>query len=191
VQTGLVCNRLGIRAARVPFGGESLLSAAFNIQPGEQTAYDYASFVMAGAYGSNLSSFLERNPKALLSLLKFRETAEGEALRREIADRLDTNDGSQFTTAIEGSLRKAVPAAILQAAQDKFSTLIKAARSGASADAVWADRSTGDASLWRWRAKSREFLLEAARLRGVRPEAPCLCGSGDSLRDCCLRPLKQ
>ena len=38
---------------------------------------------MAGAYGSNLSSYLEANPQALLILLKFRESAEGEALRRD------------------------------------------------------------------------------------------------------------
>lgn len=190
VQTGLICNRLGIRAARVPFGGVSLLSAAFSIQTGEQTAYDYASFVMAGAFGSNLSTYIERNPAALLLILKFRESAEGEALRREIADRLDTNDGTQFSSAIEGTLKKAVPTAVLQAARNKFSTLIKAAGPTVSADAVWADQSTGDPSLWRWRARSRELLLKEAGLRGVRSDSPCLCGSGDRLRDCCMRPLR-
>lgn len=189
IQTGLICNQLGIRAARVPFGGESLISAAFGIEPGDPTAYDYASYVMAGALGSNLSGYLEANPRILLNILSFRESTEGVALRREIADRLETNDGTEFSTAIEGSLKKAVPAAVLQAARNKFSTLIKAQNLVASVNAVWANRSTTDASLWRWRARSRELLLAEAQLRKIRSASPCLCGSGDRFRDCCMRPL--
>jgi SIR2-like domain len=190
VQTGLICNKLDIRASRVPFGGVSLLSAAFSIKPTEQTAFDYASFVMAGAYGSNLSAYIERTPQSLLNLIKFRESAEGEALRREVSDRLDTNDGTEFSAAIEGSLKKAIPTAILQAARNRFSTLMKAGNPNASADAIWADNNTGDASIQLWRDRSRELLLIEARARGVRSESPCLCGSGDRLRDCCLRPLR-
>ena len=189
VQTGLLCNRMGIRAARVPFGGESLLSAAFGIEPGALTAYDYASFVMAGAYGSNLSSYIETNPNTLLSILQFRESAEGESLRREIADRLNTNSGSEFSAAIEGSLKKAVPGAVLQAARNKFSELIKAQSQVGSADAVWINRGADDLSLWRWRAHSKEILLHEAQSRDIRSSSPCLCGSGDRFRDCCLRPL--
>lgn len=189
VQTGLICNQLSIRAARVPFGGESLISAAFGIEPVDLTAYDYASYVMAGAFGSNLSGYLETNPKTLLSVLRFRESAEGEELRREIADRLEMNEGTEFSTAIEGSLKKAVPNAVLQAARDKFSALIKAQNHAASADAVWANRGTADASLWRWRARSRALLLAEAQLRKIRSGSPCLCGSGDRFRDCCMRPL--
>ncbi|WP_263366474.1 SIR2 family NAD-dependent protein deacylase [Edaphobacter bradus] len=83
VQTGLICNQLNIGASRVPFGGVSLLSAAFVIKPSEQSVFDYAGFVMAGVFGSNLSEYLEKNPGLFLSLLKFRESTEGEALRRE------------------------------------------------------------------------------------------------------------
>jgi hypothetical protein len=190
VETGLICNQLNIRASRVPFGGVSLLSAAFNIKPAEQTVFEYASFVMAGAFGSNLSTYIERNPGALLGLIKFRESTEGEALRREVSDRLDANDGTEFSAAIEGSLQRAIPTAVLQAARNKFSTLIKAESRAASADALWADKSTGDSSLWLWRARSRELLLGEAKARGVRSDSPCLCGSGDRLADCCLRPLR-
>ncbi len=190
VETGLICNQLNIRASRVPFGGVSLLSAAFNIKPAEQTVFEYASFVMAGAFGSNLSAYIERNPGALLGLIKFRESAEGEALRREVSDRLDANDGTEFSAAIEGSLQRAIPTAVLQAARNKFSTLMKAESRAASADAVWADKSTGDSSLWLWRARSRELLIGEAKARGVRSDSPCLCGSGDRLSDCCLRTLQ-
>jgi hypothetical protein len=190
VETGLICNQLDIRASRVPFGGVSLLSAAFSIKPAEQTVFEYASFVMAGTFGSNLSNYIESNPGALLGLIKFREAAEGEALRREVSDRLDGNDGTEFSAAIEGSLQRAIPTAVLQAARNKFSTLIKAESRAASADAVWADKSTGDSSLWLWRARSRELLLGEAKARGVRSDSPCLCGSGDRFSDCCLRPLK-
>lgn len=189
IQTGLICSQLGIRAARVPFGGVSLLSAAFSIQRSSETAFDYASFVMSGAYGSNLSAYIERNPRALLDLLKFRETNEAEVLRREVADRLETNDGTEFSTAIEGSLKSAIPKALLQAARNKYSALVKANGPAASANAVWADQTAGDASLWLWRARARELLLDQARLRGVSSGSPCICGSGDPLRDCCMRPL--
>jgi hypothetical protein len=190
VQTGLICNQFHIRATRVPFGGTSLLSAAFSITPAEQSVYEYASFVMVGAYGCNLSGYIENNPRALLSFLKFRESAEGEALRREVSDRLETNDGTEFSAAIEGGLRKAIPAAVLQAARNKFSTLLKTDHANASAAAVWADSKTDDLSLRLWREQSRQFLLMAAKNLGLKSDSPCLCGSGDRLRDCCLRALK-
>lgn len=189
MQTGLICSQLDIRAARVPFGGVSLLSAAFSIQRTDETAFESASFVMSGAFGSNLSAFIERNPRILLDLLKFRETNEAGALRREVADRLATNDGTEFSTAIEGSLRSAIPKALLQAARNRFSALVKANSPTASADAVWACRTAGDDSLWLWRTRARERLLNEARLRGASSSSPCICGSGDPLRDCCLGPL--
>ncbi len=189
MQTGLICSQLGIRAARVPFGGVSLLSAAFSIQRSDETVFDYASFVMSGAFGSNLSAYIERNPRTLLDLLKFRETNEAEVLRREVADRLTTNDGTEFSTAIEGSLRNAIPKALLQAARNRFSALVKADNPAASAKAVWSDQTAGDASLWLWRARARELLLSETKLRGVRSSSLCICGSGDLLRDCCMRPL--
>lgn len=190
VQTGLICNRLEIQASRVSFGGISLLSAAFSAKPAEQTVFDYASFVMAGVFGANLSAFLERNPRSLFKLIEFRETVEADALRREVSDRLDKNDGTEFSAAIEGSLKKAIPAAVLQAAQNRFSTLMKTENPNGSAKAVWGDQKTGDSSLRLWRDRSRELLLSDAKARGVRSDSPCLCGSGDRLRDCCLRPLR-
>ena len=189
MQTGLICSQFDIRAARVPFGGISLLSAAFSIQRSNETAFDYASFVMSGEFGSNLNAYIERNPRTLLDLLKFRETNEAEALRREVADRLATNDGAEFSTAIEGSLKSAIPKGLLQAARNKFSTLVKASSPAASAYAVWADQTAGDTSLWLWRARARELLLDEARRRGIGSSSPCICGSGDPLRDCCMRAL--
>jgi hypothetical protein len=103
VQTGLICDLLEIRAARVPFGGASLLSAAFSIKPAEQGVYDYASFVLAGAYGSNVSAYIERNPGALLRILEFRQSGEGEAFRREVSDCLSTVQGAEFSAAIDGA----------------------------------------------------------------------------------------
>jgi hypothetical protein len=144
---------------------------------------------MSGAFGSNLSAYIERYPRTLLDLLKFRETNEAEALRREVADRLITNDGTEFSAAIEGCLKSAIPKALLQAARNRFSALVKTSSATASAKAVWADQTAGDASLWLWRARSRELLTNEARLRGARSNSPCICGSGDLLRDCCMRPL--
>jgi len=189
VQTGLICDQLQIRAARVPFGGASLLSAAFSIKPAEQGVYDYASFVLSGAFGSNLSAYIERNPSALLGILKFRESAEGEAFRREISDRLSTVQGGEFSAAIDGGLEKAIPPDVLQAARNKFSTLFAADNPKASASALWADSNTGDQSLRLWRARSKDLLLAAKQGRGLTSTSPCLCGSGDPIRECCLRAL--
>jgi hypothetical protein len=189
VQTGLICDQLQIRAARVPFGGASLLSAAFSIKPAEQGVYDYASFVLAGAFGSNLSTYIERNPSALLRVLKFRESTEGEAFRREISDRLSTVQGGEFSAAIDGGLKRAIPTEVLQAARNKFSTLLAADNQKASASALWADSNTDDQSLRLWRARSKDLLLAAKQKRGLTSTSPCLCGSGDSIRECCLRAL--
>jgi hypothetical protein len=147
VQTGLICDQLQIRAARVPFGGGSLLSAAFSIKPTERGVYDYASFVLTGAYGSNLSSYIERNPGALLRILEFRESGEGEAFRREVSDRLSTVQGGEFSAAIDGGLKKALPPEVVQAARNRFSTLLAADDPCASASALWADSNTDDQSL--------------------------------------------
>jgi hypothetical protein len=190
VQTGLICDKLAIKASRVPFGGTSLLTAAFAIMPSEQTVFEYASYVMSGVFGSNTSGFFEKNPRSLLQLLKFRESAEGEALRREISDRLEVNVGTEFSVAVDGGLQRIVPIQTLQAARNRYSTLFTASSQNPRVNALWADSNTGDSSLHLWRERSRERLLELAKSRGVKMDAPCLCGSGDSLRDCCLRPLR-
>lgn len=189
VQTGLICEQFELRACRVPFGGTHLLSAAFNVKSAEQSFYDYASFIMSGAFGSNLSDSIERNPALLLEIIKFRDSAEGEAFRREVSDRLESNEGAEFAISIEGGLKRAIPAATLQAARNKFSTLMKAENPNASAAALWSDANAGDASLRLWRRRSRELLLAQAKELGRKSSSPCICGSGDRLRDCCLRPL--
>ena len=190
VQTGLICDQLEIQAARVPFGGASLLSAAFSIKPAELGVYDYASFVLAGAYGSNLSTYIERNPYALLRILEFRQSGEGEAFRREVSDCLSTVQGAEFSAAIDGGLKRAIPADVVQSARNRFSTLLSADRPSASASALWANSNTDDQSLRLWRARSRDLLLLARRERGLNSNSPCLCGSGDSMRECCLRALQ-
>jgi hypothetical protein len=189
VQTGLICDQLKIRAARVPFGGISLLSAAFSVKPAEDNVYEYASFVLTGAFGLNASSFLETNPRTFLEILAFRETAEGQALRREIADRLETNDGSEFSAAIEGGLSRAIPPKVLQSARDKFSIIIKTANTRASTSTIWAGLNNNDMSLRRWRERSRELLWTEAKKRNAKSTSPCICGSGDAMQACCLRPL--
>jgi len=190
IQTALICDQLNIGASRVPFGGASLLSAAYSLKSAEQTVFDYASFVLAGAFGANLSDYFERNPRLLLNLIKFRGSAEGGALRREVSDRLETSDGAEFSVAVDGSLKAVVPGAVLQAARNKYSALMKASIRGRVAEVIWGDTNTGDSSLRLWRERSREILLGEAKRRGVRRDSPCLCGSGDSLSECCVRSLR-
>ena len=166
------------------------MSAAYILKSAEQTVFDYASFVLAGAFGANLSDYFERNPRLLLNLIKFRGSAEGGALRREVSDRLETSDGAEFSVAVDGSLKAVVPGAVLQAARNKYSALMKASIRGRVAEVIWGDTNTGDSSLRLWRERSREILLGEAKRRGVRRDSPCLCGSGDSLSECCVRSLR-
>ena len=100
------------------------MSAAFSIKPAQQGVYDYASFVLAGAYGSNLSMYIERNPAELLRIL-ISSSAESvqrleEAFRREVSDCLSTVQGAEFSAAIDGGLKRAIPAEVVQAARNRF-----------------------------------------------------------------------
>lgn len=189
IQTALICRDLDIDACRVSFGGSSLLSAAFSVSRGALSVYDYASFVVSGAYGVNVSGVIEAYPQLLMNILSFRESPEGQAIRREIADVLDSNSGAEFAVSVEGSLRRAIPTVVLQAARNRFSKIAHTSVFS-SAPLLWTNSSANDSNLRKWRERSREILLSDAKLKGVSPNDPCLCGSGDKLRDCCLRPLR-
>jgi hypothetical protein len=190
IHTGAVCDKLGLQAAKIPFGGVKLASAAFGVQPAAESADQYASYVLSERFDTNVGSALFSEPKLLQNLLHFRNTAEGEAFRSEVRDQLVANRASEFSASINAGLKRNIPIPVLQKARDKFSSLLTEKIAISPVPAVWTNTLQSDETTRFWRAKSRSLLLDLAKQRGIGRDDPCICGSGDKLRLCCLPPLR-
>ena len=77
VHTGAVCDGLGLQAAKIPFGGEKLASAAFGVQPAAELADQYASYVLSERFDSNLGAALVSQPGLLQNILRFERHRRG------------------------------------------------------------------------------------------------------------------
>jgi hypothetical protein len=190
VQTGAVCDHFGIQAAKIPFGGVRLTSAAFGVQSSVESADHYASYVLSQRFNTDVGAALIAQPAILQTILRFRDTAEGEAFRREVRDQLMANAATEFSASINAGLKKNIPIPILERARDRLSSLLTENVSVSPVPAVWANSLQSDDATRLWRAKSRSSLLDLAKQRGIRGNDPCICGSGDKFRLCCLAPLR-
>lgn len=190
VQTGVLCSEYGIQAAKVPFGGVQLTTAAFGVQPTDMLADHVASYVLSGAYNSDLGAVVGSDMSTVRGIISFRESPEGEAFRRETGQVLATESGREFNISVNAGLSRAVPVAILQRAQDRLLRLMTESARVTRVPAVWGSTLRSDASTRYWRVKSRKLLLEMCKARGIQRNDPCICGSGERLRLCCLAPLQ-
>jgi hypothetical protein len=190
VHTGAVCDHLGLQAAKIPFGGERLTSAAFGVQPAAESADQYASYVLSGRFDTNLGVAVIGQAEILHSILKFRSTSEGEAFRREVRDQLLSDRATEFSASINAGLARNIPLSTLQKAHDKLSSLMTEKVRRSPVPAVWTDALHSDMVTRYWRARSRSLLLGFAKQRSITGNDECLCGSGDKLRLCCLLPLR-
>ena len=190
IQTGAVCDHFGIHAAKIPFGGVRLTSAAFGVQSSAESADHYASYILSQRFNTDVGAALIAQPAILQAILRFRDTAEGEAFRREVRDQLMANAASEFSASINAGLKKNIPFPILEKARDRLSSLLTENVAVSPVPAVWANSLQSDDTTRFWRAKSRSLLLDLAKRRGVRGDDPCICGSGDKFRLCCLAPLR-
>jgi hypothetical protein len=190
IHTGAVCDTLGIQAAKIPFGGPRLASAAFGVQPAAESANQCASYVLSGTFNADLGAALTSQPGILRDILRFRETAEGEAFRREVHDQLQTDKANEFSASINAGLAKNIPIRVLQEARDKLSSLVTENIKISPVPAVWTNTFQSDNSTRLWRLRSRAMLLDLAKKRGIGKDDPCICGSGDNLRLCCMLPLR-
>lgn len=191
IQTAVLCEEYGIQAAKVPFGGVQLTNAAFGFRPIEMQADHMASYVSSGAYNSDLGALLYGNMSILRNIIWFRGTPEGEAFRRETGEILLRGSGERFNVAVNAGLSRAVPRAILQRAQDRLLTLMTERSHRTRVPAVWGSSLLSDGSTRYWRAKSYKLLLQMCEARQIGKNDPCICGSHEKLRLCCLSPLKQ
>jgi hypothetical protein len=190
VHLGAVCDRFGFHAAKIPFGGVRLTSAAFGVQQGVESAESCASYVVSGRYGSDLGAVFFANPEILTKALRFRETTEGIAFRREIRDQLLKDEAKEFSASVNAGLAMNIPSSVLQRSRDKFSSLLTENLAYSPVPAVWADTRQSDDTTRLWRARSRMLLSELTKKRGIGKDDPCICGSGDKLRLCCLAALR-
>ncbi|HEU5234475.1 MAG TPA: SIR2 family protein [Terriglobales bacterium] len=189
VHTGSTCTRLTIQAAKVPFGGSQLISAAFGIPSASEWAERVASYSVSGRFDTNLGAYVLTDPQILRKILRFRSSQEGLNFRREVRTNLMRETGAEFTASVNAGLARNIPSNILQRAHDKLSLLTESSKI-TPVPAVWTDLLNSDNSTLYWRRKSFRLLQRMRRERKLANDDPCICGSGDKLRLCCLAPLK-
>lgn len=189
VQTAALCAEYGIQAAKLPFGGARLTSAAFGVQPAELQAEHLASYVSSGSFNSDLGALLLQNMSILRTILRFRNSLGGESFRREVGQVLAVESGREFNASVNAGLKQTIPLDVLQRAHDQVLRLMTESSKLTPVPAVWGDARRSDTSTRYWRAKSQKMLLEMCAARGIGRNDPCICGSGEKLRLCCLPPL--
>lgn len=191
VETAAFCSEYKIQAAKVPFGGVQLTTAAFGVQPTELCADHLASYASSGRFNSDLGSLVYQDPAILRNILRFRGSAAGESLRREIAQVLAAGNGRDFNTSVNAGLSRTIPINVLQRAHDALLTLMTESARIAAVPAVWGNVPQTDSTTKLWRAKSEKILLEMCKARGIGKDDACICESGEKLRLCCLAPLRR
>ena len=190
VQTAALCAEYRIQATKVPFGGTHLTSAAFGVQPAELQADQLASYISAGNFNSDLGALLLQDMSIFRAILGFRNSSEGESFRREIGQVLAVESGREFNASVNAGLRRTIPLDVLQRAHDQLLRLMTERSELTPVPAVWGDSRQSDTSTRYWRSRSHKMLLEMCATRGIGKNDPCICGSGDKLRLCCLPPLR-
>lgn len=190
ISSGVICQHIQASSARMIFGSEKLASVAFSATEAEQWAQDAASYVLTGRFNSDVGEIIRKNPDLLFGIIKFRESSTGTSFRREIAQSLAADNGSQIVTAINSGLNQAIPPAVLQQARDQFSGLFMPQKnSSLSTPVVWGDLRNSDTQISRWRKRSRTLLEEEIKRQRLGSYDECPCGSGEKLRFCCQDAL--
>ncbi|MCE7913362.1 MAG: hypothetical protein DYH15_01515 [Nitrosomonas sp. PRO4] len=190
ISSGIICQHIQASSARMIFGSEKLASVAFSAIEAEQWAQDAASYVLTGRFNSDVGEIIRKNPDLLFGIIKFRESSTGASFRREIAQLLAADNGSQIVTAINSGLNQAIPVAVLQQARDQFSGLfISRENSSLSTPVVWGDLRNSDTQISRWRKRSRTLFEEEVKRQRLGSYDKCPCGSGEQLKFCCQDAL--
>ena len=191
VLKGVICQKIGANATRLVLGSESLASVAFSASAGREWVDDAASYALTGRFNSDLGALIEQQPDLLGGVLRFRESAGGTGFRREVAERLATNEGGQVMAAVNGGLREALPASVLQQAQDQLSGLFMPQAAGPRLrPAVWGDLRNADIRVARWRKRSRTLLEGICTDNKLNPYDVCPCGSGERIKFCCRAAVR-
>ena len=191
VHTAAVCDAFGIQAAKLPFGGTQLTTGAFAVRQAQQYADEFTSYIYSGRFNTDLGVLVMHDVSIIRNILRFRESNTGIGFRAEVHDALMLGTGTEFTAAVDAGLHRSVPPRILEKAYDQLSALMTKNARQSAVPAVWTDVRHSDDVTRLWRRRSLRQLEEICKSRGVGKDAPCLCGSGEKLRVCCMLPLKQ
>jgi len=187
---GQVCQILNIPAVRVGFGGETLARASFSVPSAQDSAEEAANYVLGARFNTDLGEMVFQNPEVLNAILQFRDTQEGISLRDRIRRLLAVNEGSEFIASVNAGLTRNIPGKLLDKARDQLAgLLVPRGVARAPVGAVWNNVQNSDSSLSLWRQRSLSMLRQHCKTREIGPYDPCPCGSGESLRFCCLHRL--
>lgn len=188
---GAACRILELGSAKLDFGTSSLAGPAFASDSGSEWTDDTASYVVCGRFAADLGQVVLQEPSFLDAVLAFRDTQHGVSLRNEVHLRLAASEGAEVNVAVNSALRAGVPAAALQAARDRFvSLLVSEPIPGKSPPAIWNDKRYAEDAIARWRQQSRRILDDCCRREGIGLYDQCPCGSGEKLKFCCNEALQ-
>ena len=191
IMVGCACDDLSLSAAKIGFGSEILVGAAFAVSAARDWADDVSSYVLTGQLGVNLTPYVQANPETFKKILAFRDSQPGIDLRREILEELATSAGSEFVASVNAGLNRLVPSVVMENARQELSGLLFRKKSDSGVvPAVWTNIRNSDSIARSWRKKCREELQAYCNSRGIRPKSACPCGSGEKLRDCCALALE-
>ncbi|MDH4164610.1 MAG: SIR2 family protein [Nitrospirota bacterium] len=190
VKLGVTCRLLKIGSVKLNFGAAGLAGPAFAATLGAEWADDTASYVLAGKFAANLGALVIQDPSILDKIIAFRETSSGKQLRKEVYSKLLANASADVSVAINSGLRSAMPNTVLQGARDDFIRLfIRTNNIQCCSTAIWNDVRFAENDLMRWRKRSRQILEEILQQRNLNKFDTCPCGSGEKIRDCCLKAI--
>lgn len=187
---GQACQVLRIPAARIGFGGETLVNAAFSIASAQDWAEEVANYVLGARFNTDLGEMVFQNPQILHAILRFRDTQEGSCLRSRIRELLLLNEGHEFIASVNAGLQRNIPGKMLDEARNQLSGLL--VPQGVAlpvTGAVWNNIQNSDHSLRLWRARSLATLREYCKNYRIETYDACPCRSGEKLRFCCLHRL--
>jgi hypothetical protein len=188
VSTAMLCQQFNLAAAKVWFGGEMLVGAIFGLAAARDWAQEAASYVIAGQADVDISPMF--NLTLLKTILKFRETQEGIALRKEALDKLKVNAGSEFVSSVNAGLKGNVGFGPLDKSRRVFSTLLTAeSRRPQLTLGIWHNPYYSDAAISLWRRRSSQELDAFCTERHIGIYDQCPCGSGEKLKFCCREAL--
>lgn len=191
VKIGCACQLLGIASTKLEFGTASLAGLAFSAPSGKIATDEMASYVLTGRFDMDLGKLVLEDPSILLAILRFRDTQDGFALRKDILEQLSLGLDSDFVTSVNASLSSSIPPRTLQAARDKLAGLLtpKYYESGITT-VVWNDINYDKNALLLWKKRNEKEFLEYCRLQNINNYDLCPCGSGDKMKFCCKESLQ-
>lgn len=187
VRMGIISNLLNIGSTKTWFAHPDLADPVFSSLKGDYWVDDMARFVLSGRYDTDLGYLMLNDRNLIHNILKFRESAAGINFRTEIFEALQVNEGGSFHASINAAMHAGIPPHVLQQARNQFEGLMRPNTIDLPVSALW--NNSGDTSLALWKQRSKALLEQHCQTFGILENDKCPCGSGVSLRNCCIRFL--